>query len=224
MKTVRLESVDSTNAYARRLGCDAIVVAREQTAGMGTKGRSFSSLPGGLYLTKITHGRGYPAREVFRVMVNASLAVCKTVEAFGLEPCVRWPNDVLVQGRKIAGILIENTFSGEFLSCSAIGIGLNVNNVLPPELSDIAISVAEAKGTPVDLKRAEEALIAALGREYTLREYRSYLKFLGSRVRLLSGEAVREGVAADIDEIGRLIVEEDGKRTAYAAAEVTLRI
>lgn len=69
-------------------------------------------------------------------MANASVAVCRTLENYGLTAEIKWPNDVYVQGKKICGILIENVFSGDRISSSVVGIGVNVNNSLPEELKN----------------------------------------------------------------------------------------
>ena len=147
MKIVRFEEISSTNDYVKEqksLGENLIVIAKRQTGGKGTKGRSFSSNEGGVYLTKLVFYDNFPADKVFLVMARTAVAVCKTLESFSLKPVIKWANDVFVNGRKICGILIENSFSGKNISSSIIGVGLNVNNPLPEELSSIAISMREA--------------------------------------------------------------------------------
>ena len=224
MRTIRLEQVDSTNLYAKGFREDVIVIAREQTAGRGTKGRSFSSRKGGLYLTKLVHDLPFGAQELFRVMTDAAVAVCKTAEAFGLNPSVKWANDVLLNGKKACGILIENTVSGNRIAASAVGIGVNVNNEIPAELKEIATSFSEAAGREIPLEEAEDRLLSCLERRYSLDEYRAYLRFLGKKITVRTADSVFEGFAKDVDEIGRLLVERGGKTTAYAAAEVSIRL
>ena len=124
MKIIRLEEVGSTNEYCKGNDCgkDLFVVAKRQSAGKGTKGRSFSSNEGGLYVSVMRHYKNFPANEAFKIMVNACVAVCKTLEAFGVKPRIRWANDVLVGDKKICGTLIENSFSNGKISRSIVGM------------------------------------------------------------------------------------------------------
>lgn len=223
MKTILLDSVDSTNLYARQFSEDVTVIAREQTAGRGTKGRSFSSPRGGLYLTQVRHDLDFSAEEIFRIMVNSSVAVAKTAEAFSLKPTIKWPNDVHLNGRKVCGILIENTISGKKITASRVGIGVNINNALPDDLKEIAISFREAGGKEYHLEEVERVLLKNLEQKFDLATYKQYLVFLGKTVRIL-GETEHVGIARDVDPLGRLILEEDGVLTPYAWGEVSLRL
>ena len=110
MRIIELSECDSTNEYLKRLNGeeDTIVTALRQTAGKGTKGRSFSSADGGLYLSVMRFYENFSAANAFEIMINSCVAVCKTVEDFGITPVIRWANDVLVNGRKICGTLIES--------------------------------------------------------------------------------------------------------------------
>lgn len=223
MKIERLEEVDSTNAYVKAriaAGEDLIVIAGRQTAGRGSKGRSFLSEAGGVYLSRLCFYERFPASEVFRIMVNASVAVCKTAEAFGLRPSVKWPNDVYLGGKKTSGILIENGFSGQWISHSVVGIGINVNNVLSPELREIATSFSAELGRPLSVDGVAATLCDCLSRDYSLEEYRKYLSFLGKRVRLITQEGEELVLAKGVDELGRLVTD----RGAIAAGEVSLRL
>ena len=103
IKREHFECISSTNDYAkskRGEGGDLIVTASRQTGGRGTKGRSFSSDVGGTYLTKLTFYEGFPASRAFEIMAGAAVAVCKTLEAYGLAPVIKWANDVFVKDKK----------------------------------------------------------------------------------------------------------------------------
>lgn len=224
MKTMILDSVDSTNLYAKNIDEDVIVIAREQTAGRGTKGRSFSSARGGLYLTKVVHEKPFSAEELFRIMTDAAVAVCKTAEDFSVKANIKWPNDVFVNGKKVCGILIENTISGSRITRSLVGIGLNVNNPLPDELKEIATTLSEAKGELLNLDEVERSLLVHLQETFSLKTYQSYLGFLGSKVKLILPTEIKEGIARGVDEQGRLLLEENGTICTYPAGEVSLRL
>ena len=129
----RFETLSSTNDYAKSVlakGENVLIIARTQTGGRGTKGRSFSSREGGIYLSKVSFYEQYPAKEAFKLLQAAAVAVCETLHVWGVKAQIKWPNDILVNGKKICGILIENVFSGANVRSSIVGIGLNVCNEL----------------------------------------------------------------------------------------------
>ena len=140
----RFDEIASTNdclKEKRAEGIDRIAIAKAQPGGRGTKGRSFSSNVGGLYLSALRFYENLSAKDGFKIMAGAAVAVCKTLKNAGVEPCVKWPNDVHVNGKKICGILIENTLSGDKISSSIVGVGINVSNRLPEELKEIATTL-----------------------------------------------------------------------------------
>lgn len=231
MKIIRFEEIDSTNDYVKSLlrsgktdGEDLVVTAKKQTGGRGTKGRSFVSEEGGVYLTRLYFYRDFPASDAFLVMAGASVAVCRTLEKFGLTATIKWPNDVYVNDKKICGILIENTFSGATISSSVVGIGLNVNNSLPEELKDAAISMREAAGKAFDRAAVENALIEETGNPCPIDEYRKRVGYLDRRVSLFFGDECVPAYALFVNERGELVAEIDGARRAVTAAEVSLRL
>lgn len=225
MKILNFESLPSTNDYAKAHAAegDMIVTAKRQTAGRGSKNRSFDSGMGGLYITKLNHYTDFPASDVFRIMLSASLAVCRTMEDFGLRAAVKWPNDVFLNGKKACGILIENTFCGDKLALSVVGIGLNINNVLPPELKQIATTMSEVSGRNYDVDEVRGRLLFHLNEAYTIDEYREYIFFFGQKITLLQDGEKRAVTALDIDDKGRLVVDDNGKIQTVAAGEVSLR-
>lgn len=225
MKIVHFDSLPSTNDYAKAYEEreDLIVTASRQTAGRGSKNRSFVSDMGGVYLTKRTHYDSFSAGEVFRIMIDSSVAVCRTIEEFGLKPAIKWPNDVYIDGKKVCGILIENTFSGNFISSSVVGIGLNVNNVLPAELQPIATTMFAASGKEFCLESVRDRLIDRLKERYSLEDYRKYIFFLGKEVVLIENGERKEVTALDVDSLGRLVVRDGERVRTVTAGEVSFR-
>ncbi|MBQ8886040.1 MAG: biotin--[Clostridia bacterium] len=226
MKILRFDEIESTNTYAKTLlsgGEDALIIAERQTGGRGTKGRSFCSNEGGVYVTKLTFHADFSARDAFKIMANAATAVCTVLERFSLTPCIKWANDVFVNDRKICGILIENTLAGEHIAASIVGIGLNVNNELPEALKNIGISMREAAGTAFDKAAVEAALIEALEREYTVKEYISRVGYLNRKITLIEGDKRTPAYALSVTERGELIVKTaDGVRK-IAVGEVSIQ-
>jgi BirA family biotin operon repressor/biotin-[acetyl-CoA-carboxylase] ligase len=209
-----------------------VVLAGRQTAGRGRLGRSFISPRGGLYFTVILR----PALEQTRPLpIIAALAVARGLEQVaGLRTSIKWPNDVLVGGRKVCGILIESELMGQAVSYVLLGIGVNVNADMSayPEIAAIATSAAAEAGHPISrealaaavLNELEELYDAAQAGRPVQDEWRSRLETLGRRVRVTFGEAVEEGLAEDVDADGGLVLRRpDGSRVTIAAGDVTLR-
>lgn len=226
MKIIELEEVGSTNEYCKQNDCgeDLCVFATRQTAGRGTKGRSFISLDGGLYVSVMRHYENYSAENAFKIMVNGCVAVCRTLEKFGIKPLIRWANDVLVNGKKICGTLIENTFSNEKITRSIVGIGINVNNVISAEIKKIATSVKEVTGKYFDLEEVKRVFLENIKKDFSIEDYKRYINWFGREVTLKTGEEERVVTAFDVTENGRLLVDWCGNMLEISSAEVSLRL
>lgn len=220
MKITIFDTLPSTNDYCetREFGEDTAIIAREQTGGKGTKGRSFSSPRGGVYLSLV---RYYPckAENSFSLMIASCMAVVKTLELYGVSADVKWPNDVFLNGKKICGILIKNSFEGENVKKSITGIGVNVNNDIPKDLADIAINLKSVVGE-VDIDEFYKRLIENLYADYSVDEYRSRNIVLGKEITVIKNGESRKAVAEDIAADGSLVLK-GGERLFYG--EVTIR-
>lgn len=220
MKTTIFDTLPSTNDYCetREFGEDTAIIAREQTGGKGTKGRSFSSPRGGVYLSLV---RYYPckAENSFSLMITSCMAVVKTLEFYGVRADVKWPNDVFLNGKKICGILIKNSFEGENVKKSITGIGVNVNNDIPKDLADIAINLKSVVGE-VDIDEFYKRLIENLYADYSVDEYRSRNIVLGKEITVIKNGEPRKAVAEDVAADGSLVLK-GGERLFYG--EVTIR-
>lgn len=207
MKTTIFDTLPSTNDYCetREFGEDTAIIAREQTGGKGTKGRSFSSPRGGVYLSLV---RYYPckAENPFSLMIASCMAVVKTLEFYGVRADVKWPNDVFLNGKKICGILIKNSFEGENVKKSITGIGVNVNNDIPKDLADIAINLKSVVGE-VDIDEFYKRLIENLYVDYSVDEYRSRNIVLGKEITVIKNDESRKAVAEDIAADGSLVLK-----------------
>ncbi len=226
MKRIFLEETSSTNVYIKRFlagGEDVIVCAGRQTGGRGTKGRSFVSEEGGVYLSALSFYENFPAEHAFLIMAHAAVAVCKTLECYGLSPEIKWSNDVLVGGKKIAGILIENTLSRGQVRASVVGIGLNVVNPLPG-LGDIAVGMGEFSASPPSAEEVRDALIEALSVPSDFSDYLGYVGCLGKKIRVTEGEKRYIATAREILPDGRLLIEAEGELRALSSAEISIGI
>ena len=220
MKTTIFDTLPSTNDYCEtcEFGEDTAIIAREQTGGKGPKGRSFSSLRGGVYLSLV---RYYPckAENSFSLMIASCMAVVKTLELYGVSADVKWPNDVFLNGKKICGILIKNSFESEKVKKSITGIGVNVNNDIPKDLADIAINLKSVVGE-VDIDEFYKRLIEKLYADYSVDEYRSRNIVLGKEITVIKNGESRKAVAEDVAADGSLVLK-GGERLFYG--EVTIR-
>lgn len=223
----RFEEMESTNLYIkekRAEGVNRIVTACRQTGGRGTKGRSFSSEEGGVYLSKLTFYEKFPSSQAFFVMASAAVAVCETLVFYGFKPAIKWANDVYVNDKKICGILIENVFSGSNISSSIVGIGLNVYNALPDELHSIATTMEQVSGKRFSVEEVTKKLIEELKKEHTMEEYISFIGYMGTSAELLIGDERVHGTLLEVDETGGLWVEIQGEKRRLTSVEVSVRI
>ena len=230
-------ALGSTQDLARELARagaaeGTVVLAGRQTAGRGRLGRSWISPTGGLYLTVVLRP---PAEHLKALVIIAALAVARAIERLaGLQTSLKWPNDVLVAGRKISGILSESELVGEGVSYALVGIGVNVNADMAAygEATPLATSVMTELGREVSreglaagiLNEFEALYLAAQAGEPIHKEWRARLGTLGKEVQVRFGEQVEEGLAEDVDADGNLVLRRaDGSRVTIAAGDVTLR-
>ncbi len=222
-----LEEIGSTNDYVKDRRSEKrniTVTAKRQTGGRGTKGRSFSSEEGGVYLSQLKFYENLPAKNAFTIMLTAAVAVCETLRFYGLTSLVKWPNDIHVNRKKICGILIENTFSGDKISSSVVGIGLNVNNPLPDELLNIATTMSKEGGKAYSVEEVTERLLGELSKQRTIEEYRRYFGYAGERVTLLIGDERVPATLLSVSDEGKLRVETATGERLLSSAEVSVRI
>lgn len=234
-----LEEVDSTNTYAKilaRSGAEdgTVVIADGQTAGRGRRERSFQSPRGkGLYLTALLRPC-LPPERLMAVTALAGVAVCQAVEeTCGLRPGLKWPNDPVLGGKKLCGILTELTGDGEVV----LGIGVNVSQTeadFSPEVAALATSLEQELGRPVSRAALAAALIGALDRMYSalragalgpyLAAYRRDCVNLNKQVQLLERDGRETVTAIGIDETFGLVVRaEDGTVRTVRSGEVSVR-
>jgi len=245
---VYLDSVDSTNNYAKKIaleGCGegTLIVADRQTGGRGRLGRDWIS-PGkkGIWMSLVLRP-DIPFEEVQMVTLAASVAVVQALfEVAQIEAGIKWPNDIILDGKKVCGILVEMNMEIESINFLVLGIGLNVNQQkedFPEELLDRATSLKmylEATGVQKLLKRSE--IIAAIllkfeeiydkvkggAFEEILSEWKKYSVTLGREVSIIYKNEQYRGIAQDLTKDGKLIIKcEDGSVKEVFSGEVSVR-
>jgi BirA family biotin operon repressor/biotin-[acetyl-CoA-carboxylase] ligase len=240
-KIYAYRSVKSTNDIAAGMAQSGepegtIVTAEEQTRGRGRLGRSWHSPPGcGIYVSIILRPRFKPEMAPGLAVMTA-LALADTISAVSKGDIkIKWPNDILIGGRKVAGILTELSAEKKRVEYVVIGVGVNVNHKaddFPSELRSIATSLRIANRRKVGRVNLLKRLLENFEKEYrryhkgqlaaSRRKIRRYSSLLGSYVRLRFGNKTVEGIAVDIDHTGALIIEKDSHRRTITSGEVTV--
>jgi BirA family biotin operon repressor/biotin-[acetyl-CoA-carboxylase] ligase len=234
--------VSSTQATAKILAAQGategtVVIAESQLNGRGRIGRAWVSPPGGIYLSIILRPNIKPS-EALRFPLITGVGVVQAIEKVTkIKPRLKWPNDILLQGKKVGGILTELSAEVDRLNYIVIGIGINANNpksLFPEELQGIATSLTEECGEQISRVKLVQAILVELEALYEdlkisgfqpIREkWKGLSDIIGSRVRISSGGEEVEGEAIDIDQDGALILRKaDDSQERFIAGEVSLR-
>jgi BirA family biotin operon repressor/biotin-[acetyl-CoA-carboxylase] ligase len=236
------DSVESTNSIAMALGVDGkrhgtVVLAGNQSAGRGRAGRRWYSPKGNLYMSVIWRPP-WLAEKAPQVTLEVATAVARAIHsATNRRPDLRWPNDVLIDGKKCCGVLTELRTRGPKVDFIVVGIGVNVSAFgadLPAELSHIATSLSEVSDRPIDAMDFARMLLSELNSSYQAMLARgnfdregwlNYAETIGAPVTVSPpGESPFEATSVDIDAQGLLIVElATGERLQVIAGDVRVR-
>ena len=238
---LRVESISSTNDMARDLALSGAaeglcVIAREQTSGRGRQGRSWSSPPGeGLYMSLVLRPE-VEASQSALITLAAAIAVAESLRLdFDVHGDIKWPNDVLVNGRKICGILVEAAIERNRLQYAVMGIGVNVGQLLFPEqVRDNATSIMLETGSAIEPDDFAQAMLPRLDHWYAAalsqpdRVITRWEELSSSShdslVRVESADTVIEGLTRGLTAAGALVVElSNGERCEIVSGEVKVR-
>ena len=237
-------SVDSTNRVAKKFAYHgaadgAIVVAEEQKNGKGRLDRKFFSPRGkGIWFSIILRPNFLP-HEASKCTLMAAVAVAEAMKRFNLKAGIKWPNDIMFDGRKLVGILTEMTCELGKINYVVIGIGINVNishDDFPEEIRPIAASLSEINGEPLSRVKFFRALLEEFDKIYchviksgfdeVFARWKEYNITLGKNIRVIStvnNGKTFTGKAIDLNHDGALVVETaQGLRTVYAG-DVSIR-
>ena len=233
--------IDSTNSYARRLAEQGapegeVVIAEQQSRGRGRLGRSWVSPPyANLYFSVILRPLLLPIHAP-KITLTAAVALADAVAAFDSRPpAIKWPNDILIDGQKLAGVLTESSCTSERIEFVILGIGVNVNfpkNQMEDAIRGRATSLMEVEQKFVSREQFLRRLIQALDRCYGILQesgfgavaprWEAYFGQRGQKVKVELEDGVLIGKAKGIDEDGALIVQtSDGVWRRIVAGDVT---
>ena len=241
-KIIYYEEIDSTNTQVDRLAKEGaehgtVVVAGQQSAGKGRRGRQWESPKGvNLYLSLLLRPEMEPQKAPMLTLVMA-YSIAKVIRATGFADAnIKWPNDIILGGKKICGILTEMQLVGDAIGHIVVGVGVNVNTIeFPKELEDKATSLYLASGRRIEIEELQNHILTTFAEDYEkfvdcgdlsfLREaYNEMLINRGREVLVLEPNCEYKALALGINESGELIVEtEDGCKQGVYAGEVSVR-
>lgn len=236
------EEMDSTNNELKRMaeqGAESgfLVVSDSQTAGKGRRGRNWASPKGSnIYMSLLLRPGFLPDRASMLTLV-AALAVREAILLVtGISTQIKWPNDLVYEGKKVCGILTEMSAEADYIHYVVIGIGINVNiKEFPEEIRRTATSLMLESGKKVDRNKIISAFCNSFEKKYErfvemedmtllLNEYNENLVNNGRSVRIIEPSGEYEGVSEGIDKEGKLTVKkEDGTVTKVMSGEVSVR-
>jgi BirA family biotin operon repressor/biotin-[acetyl-CoA-carboxylase] ligase len=231
-------NVDSTNDIGRKLAKEgieegAVVVADVQNAGKGRLNREWFSPKGGLWLSIILRPDIKPS-EATKVTLMAGVTVARTLRnIYNLDAKIKWPNDVLIEDKKVCGILTEVRSLENKINYVILGIGINANfdlTALPKEIRDISTTLRYELGRDLALEDLFLALLMRFDKCYDmlragksnkiLSAWRELSNTLGRRVKITTLKETIEGIALDVDDMGALIVKiNDNKEQKFLTGD-----
>lgn len=233
------DSVGSTNEVAKshesRCAMPAVVVSEQQLAGKGriTKGW-YSPRAQGIYCSLLLHP-DVPMAQLSKLTLLVGLAVAKAMTGYGLKPLIKWPNDIVIRGKKVCGILTETSAEMSGIHYVVTGFGININNhSFPDELKDIATSLYIESGRMFNRSRFLACVLKEIEFEYNkyidgqydgfINDVKDISATLGRRVRVLDYNKEYAGRAVDILPSGELQIKtDDGDIRDVQAGDVSIR-
>lgn len=237
-----LPEIDSTNNLAKKHSKNnaqegLVIIAESQTGGRGRMGRSWHSPPEtGIYLSILLKPNLKPDHLSF-ITLLAGVSAISTINEISHQPAnLKWPNDILINDKKVCGLLCEMTQEKGSSFSVVIGIGINVNQLpeqFPKDLKKTATSLRIVNGSPINRLTVIRSLLTTLDREYrfflaegghsVIKKWKLNTDLFGKKVSVKRGSVIITGTAMNLDELGRLVLRRDnGHAEVIDSGEVTL--
>jgi BirA family biotin operon repressor/biotin-[acetyl-CoA-carboxylase] ligase len=197
-----------------------IVIAEKQTSGYGRIKRVWSSNPGGLWFSILLKPFLHP-EESSKLALILSIALKHTFDSYNIDSKIKWPNDIFINNKKIAGIIIEMSADQNVINWIVAGIGININNKLPKEIQETSVSLKEIVNKKIDRIEFICKFFINFEKLYNFfqkegfkqfsKEYNDNLLYKNKRVLIDTGYTVIDGINLGIDENGMLIINTENK-------------
>ena len=231
LKNESSSSMDEVRHLALNSAQEGTVVrVSRQLSGRGRRGREWTSPDGGLYFSVLLIP-DWPLEDISKMTLMIAVAVCEGLQEFSdIQAQIKWPNDLLINGKKIAGILMESEIKGKSLEHMIAGVGININtekNMLPSE----AVSLREIVDKEYDLQGLLDMILARIeywyediakdGFDQMLNRWRELAGILGQEVQAESAQGLIKGIAMDISKNGGLLIKKDnGEMVEVISGEI----
>lgn len=238
MYIVRLDEVNSTNLYAKAniasLSDKTIIIADKQTSGRGRFDRKWVDLGQGNIFMSIILKPSDKFSDVYTNMTQyLSVVLCKTLEQYGLSPCIKWPNDVLVSNKKIAGILSETVMQGNNFKGLVLGVGINLNSSeeAVKQIKDKEVTALNIElSCVVDKEEFLNKLLNNFFENYdnflekgfvTIKnDYLNRAYFLNREISVKVFNETKSGIAKSVSDNGELVLEKDDKELVLTMGDI----
>ncbi len=236
---VHLRSVDSTNEYAKNIAnekCEGVVViSEEQTKGKGRLGRQWKSKHGeGIWMSIVLKPNMLPNKAPFITLI-AGASIVKVLNNLGVKSEIKWPNDIIINNKKISGILTELSSEIERINYIVVGIGINVKTEeFDLDIKEMATSIYRegykisrvdiVRNILVEFEELYEKYIEDNSTEETINICREYSAIIGKEIYIIQNDNKELVKCIDINNVGNLIIErEDGTKREIISGEVSIR-
>lgn len=236
-KILFLEEIDSTNNKAKQIAFESqdgdVVVSETQHSGRGRRGREWHSPKGGIYISFILKPNISPERAP-QITLLSSVALVETLNSMKskMNAKIKWPNDILISGRKISGILTELSSDMEKINYVVVGIGINLNTDLedlPEKAASLKVEMDQEISVKLFLKSFFEHYDTVYqeylnnGIDQIIEKWKKNSDTLGKNVKIIGINETYDGLAKDIDENGALILKTKDKEIKVYSGDVSLR-
>lgn len=240
-KIYSFEKLESTNDKAKEIARDekegTVIIAKEQTKGRGRLGRTWHSPRGKSILMSIILKPNMEPKDMQKIVLIGAAAVNMALKDIGIESQIKWPNDIIVQGKKVCGILTEMSSNFNGLNYVIIGIGININQDIediPKELKEKSTSLKLIKNKEIHKEELLQILLNRFKELYMPFKNHGDIKgvidicgknsaIIGKNILVIQGDNIRKGKALDINMEGELLVEfSEGIERVYSG-EVSIR-
>jgi BirA family biotin operon repressor/biotin-[acetyl-CoA-carboxylase] ligase len=223
LNIIELDTIDSTNSYAKKLIAEdknipeTLIFSHNQVKGRGIGSNIWYTEDNKNLIFSIIKFPGIKIEDHFIMSMAVSLAICDYIHFKGIFPLIKWPNDIFINGKKVCGILIENSFYGDIIKSSIIGVGINLNQTFFPDILHNAVSISNVTKQQYDLKTEINIVSEIISEKINSlkvitfddlkKEYLSVLLRYNELCKYKAGNVIFEGRIIDVKKSGHVVIE-----------------